>query len=120
MNKTKQLNIKRTARKRRVRSKIRGTAEKPRLSVYRSNTHIYAQLIDDAKRATIASASSLEIKQGTKKIAKSEIAKTVGAELAKKGKAAGIKTAVFDRGSYRYHGRVKALAEAVREGGINF
>ncbi len=120
MKKSKQLNTKRESRKRRVRARIAGTAEKPRLSVHRSNTHIYAQLIDDAKRKTIVSASSLEIRQGTKKIVKSEIAKLVGAELAKKGKAAGIKTAVFDRGSYRYHGRVKALAEAAREGGIHF
>ncbi len=120
MKKAKQLNTKRTSRKRRVRARIRGTAERPRLSVHRSNVHMYAQLIDDTRRATIASVSSLEIKQGAKKMVKSEIAKMVGAELAKKGKAAGIKIAVFDRGRYRYHGRVKALAEAVREGGISF
>lgn len=118
MKKTKKFNAARISRKARVRAKIKGTKEKPRLSVFRSNTHIYAQLIDDVTRKTLAAASSLEIKEGKKKTTKMETAKAVGVELAKKGKAAGVKTAVFDRGSYRYHGRVKALAESVKEGGI--
>lgn len=105
--------------KRRVRAKISGTAERPRLSVFRSNNHIYAQLIDDLSSRTLAAASSMEegIDQGKPPV---EVGKLVGMRLAEKAKAAGIDTAVFDRNGYRYHGRVKALADGAREGGLTF
>jgi large subunit ribosomal protein L18 len=112
-------------RKRRTRLKIRGTSERPRLSVFRSNKHIYAQIIDDTKRVTIA-ASSTQEKTLAKKFKKTgsggniEAAKQVGADLAKKAKDAGVERVVFDRGSYLFHGRVKALADAAREGGLVF
>jgi len=105
----------RIARHGRVRKKIAGTAERPRLVVFRSLTHIYAQLIDDVKGATLASASDAE---GSGK--KSERAAAVGTQLAERAKAAGIESVVFDRGGYRYHGRVKALADAARKGGLQF
>lgn len=101
----------------RSRSKIFGTAEKPRLSVFRSNRATSAQLIDDEKGMTIACASGRELEKKGKRT-KSEEAKLVGALIAKKAKEKGVSRAVFDRGSYRYHGRVKALAEGAREGGI--
>lgn len=102
----------------RVRSKVSGTAEKPRLCVFRSNKHIEAQIIDDTKGVTLVSASSVALKlpQG----GNVEAAKTVGAELAKKAIAAGITTVCFDRNGYLYHGRVAALADAAREGGLKF
>ncbi len=100
----------------RVREKIRGSAARPRLAVYRSLTHIYAQLIDDDAGKTLAAASSLETKD--KKDKKSELAKTVGAQLGERAKAKGISEVVFDRGGYRYHGRVKALADGVRASGV--
>ena len=121
MNNGKKLNFVRNARKARVRAKIKGSGEKPRLSIFRSNTHIYAQIIDDATRKTLLSASSLDIAgkgAKTKKSTKTETAQMVGAALGKKAKEAGIKHLVFDRGAYRYHGRVKALAEAVKTEGI--
>ncbi len=123
MNKGKKLNFIRNARKTRVRSKIKGSGEKPRLSIFRSNTHIYAQIIDDATRKTMLSASSLDVAvkdAKTKKSTKAEIATMVGVALGKKAKEAGIKTVVFDRGAYRYHGRVKALAEGIKTEGIQF
>ena len=104
--------------KRGIRSKISGTAEKPRLAVFRSNTGISAQLIDDIKGVTVASSSSVEFK--TNKGTKSEISKLVGQKIAEKAKAAGIETIVFDRGGFLYHGRVKALAEGAREAGLAF
>lgn len=104
--------------KRRVRSKITGSAERPRLSVFRSNNHIYAQLIDDLSGTTLAAASSLTLSADGK--APVEVGKEVGQALAEKAKAAGIETAVFDRNGYRYHGRVRALAEGAREGGLQF
>jgi large subunit ribosomal protein L18 len=100
----------------RTRARIKSVTERPRLSVFRSNTAIYAQIINDATGKTLVSASSLELKG--KKIKKTDIAKTVGQQLALKALKAGVKTVAFDRGAYRYHGRVKALAEAVREGGL--
>lgn len=103
----------------RVRSKIFGTAKLPRLSVFRSNTHIYGQLIDDEKGVTLASFSDLKIKK-TKELKKTEIAGMVGEELAKKAAAKKIKKVVFDRNGLRYHGRVKALAEGARKGGLEF
>ncbi|MFC0234548.1 50S ribosomal protein L18 [Vagococcus entomophilus] len=105
-------------RHKRVRAKISGTAECPRLNVFRSNKNIYAQVIDDVAGVTLASASTLdkEISGGTK----TETAKAVGALVAKKATEKGIKEVVFDRGGYLYHGRVAALAEAARENGLEF
>lgn len=98
-----------------MRAGIRGTAERPRLSVFRSNRFIYAQLIDDVGGRTLASASSKEVKKtGDKK----NQAKAVGSLIAERAKEKGIKSAVFDRGAYQYHGRVKALAEAFKENGL--
>jgi len=98
----------------RVRKKVAGTAERPRLAVYRSNRHIYAQLIDDRAARTLAAASDLDQADG----AKSSRAERVGKALAERAKAAGIDRAVFDRGGRLYHGRVKALADGAREGGL--
>ena len=105
-------------RKLRVRSKVYGTSERPRLSVYRSLKHIYAQLIDDTQGRTLASASSRE--KGAGKGAKSALAGQVGERLAKKAVAAGVKKVVFDRGARIYHGRVKAVADGARKGGLEF
>ena len=103
----------------RVRTKISGTAECPRLCVYRSNTNLYAQIIDDVAGNTIVSASTLD-KEIKTKHANKEAAKEVGALVAKKTIEKNIKTVVFDRGGYIYHGVVKELAEAAREGGLEF
>ena len=103
-------------RKNRTRAKIHGTAERPRLNVFRSNKQIYAQVINDVTGQTLASASSL----GLEAMPKIEQAQKVGALVAEKAKAAGITSVVFDRNGYLYHGRVKALADAAREGGLNF
>ena len=105
--------------KTRVRKSVSGTPERPRLSVYRSNTGMYAQIIDDLAGRTLVSASSLKDKKATG-IPKIEQAKIVGQSIAEKAKAAGIDKVVFDRNGYLYHGRVKALAEAAREAGLNF
>ena len=103
--------------KQRIRTKVFGTAERPRLTVFRSNSQIYAQVIDDTKGATLASASSLAIKgKGTK----TEKAAIVGKAIAEAAKKAGVETVVFDRNGYLYHGRVKQLADAAREGGLKF
>jgi large subunit ribosomal protein L18 len=105
-------------RHRRVRAKVSGTAERPRLAVYRSNRGIFAQLIDDVAGHTIASASSLDGKvRGTKR---SEAPAAVGRLVAERARDAGIARVVFDRGGYLYHGRVKALADAARESGLEF
>lgn len=100
----------------RIRKKVNGTAERPRLSVFRSNKQIYAQVINDLEGKTLASASSA----GMDKMPKIEQAKKVGALVAEKAKAAGVEKVVFDRNGYLYHGRVQALADAAREGGLNF
>jgi large subunit ribosomal protein L18 len=100
----------------RVRKKVVGTAERPRLAVYRSNRHIYAQLIDDDTAATLASASDRDVKGG--EAAKTDAAKAVGELLAERAKAAGIDRVVFDRGGRLFHGRVAALAEGAREKGL--
>lgn len=102
----------------RIRKKISGTAAQPRVAVFRSNSQIYAQIIDDVAGKTLVSASSLEL--GKAKVNKTEAATKVGASLAEKAKGAGIEKVVFDRGGYLYHGRVKALAEGAREGGLKF
>jgi large subunit ribosomal protein L18 len=99
----------------RVRKKVSGTAERPRLNVFRSNKGIYAQLIDDVAGSTLAAASTMDVTIAGTKVEKS---KAVGLILADKAKAAGISNVVFDRGGYLYHGRVKALAEGAREGGL--
>ena len=102
----------------RVRNKVSGTAECPRLNVFRSNTQIFAQIIDDVKGVTLASSSSVELK--IKNGGNVEGAKLVGKDIAEKAKKLKIKNVVFDRGGYLYHGRVKALAEAARENGLEF
>jgi len=102
----------------RVRKKLSGTAERPRLAVFRSLKHISAQVIDDLSGKTLASASSLE--KGLKADGNVDGAKKVGAELAKRAKAAGIETVIFDRGGFKYHGRVASLADGAREGGLKF
>ncbi|MBC7868496.1 MAG: 50S ribosomal protein L18 [Gloeobacteraceae cyanobacterium ES-bin-316] len=104
----------------RIRKKISGTPGKPRLSVFRSNSEIYAQLIDDTNGATIASASSKQKDISAQKAAKTEKSKMVGEAIAKKATELGIKAVVFDRSGYIYHGRVKAVAEGAREGGLDF
>lgn len=108
----------RIARHKRLRKRLEGTTERPRLAVFRSLKHIYAQIIDDSTGTTIAAASSQEksIKAG----GNAEGAKLIGAELAKRAKAKGIEAVVFDRGGFRYHGRVANLAEGAREGGLKF
>ena len=111
-----QKTLKRLSRKNRVRAKISGTAARPRLSVFRSNAHISVQLIDDTAWKTLASASDLKIEGWSK----TELAKKVWLEMAKKVLDLKIEDVVFDRGWFAYHGRVKALAEALREGGLKF
>ncbi len=112
-------NAQRLKRHKRVRGKIAGTPERPRLNVFRSETNIYAQLIDDVKGVTLVSASSLE-KGFEGSGSNCEAAKKVGLAIAERAKAKGIETVVFDRGGYLYHGRVQALAEGAREGGLSF
>jgi large subunit ribosomal protein L18 len=108
----------RLKRRRRVRAKVRGSAERPRISVFRSNRGIFAQLIDDDSGRTLAAVSWTEADLRDRK--PMEQAKQAGALLAERARAAGVEAAVFDRGGYRYHGRVAALAEGAREGGLTF
>jgi large subunit ribosomal protein L18 len=103
-----------------IRKKVAGTAQNPRLSVYRSNSDIYVQLIDDATGTTLASASSKDKDVKAQKANKVDKSKLVGATIAGKASSLGITTVVFDRGGYLYHGRVKAVAEGAREGGLQF
>ena len=117
------LKITNDRRKKRVRLSLRRTASgRPRLSVFRSSKHIYAQVIDDAKGETLVAASSIEkdVRAGGKTGGNIEAAKAVGVRLAARAKEKGVKQVVFDRGGYLYHGRVKALADAAREGGLEF
>ena len=111
-------NRSRERRATRVRSKVRGTAERPRLSVFRSNRSIWAQVIDDGAGRTLASAGSAHVTE--KGLSKKDQAAKVGEILAERAKAAGVERVVFDRGPYLYHGRVKALADGAREGGLDF
>ena len=111
--------LERTRRHARVRTKVSGTAERPRLCVYRSNTNIYAQIIDDVAGNTLVSASTLDKEVKTKN-SNVEAAKEVGALIAKRAEAKKIKTVVYDRSGYIYHGVIKELAEAAREGGLEF
>lgn len=111
------------ARKRRhlrIRKRIRGTQDKPRLCVYRSLTHIYAQIIDDDRGHTMVAASDVEAAAETKGKRKSDVAKVVGELIGKRAQEQGITTVVFDRGGYQFHGRVKALATGAREAGLKF
>lgn len=112
--------IRRSKIKYRIRKKVYGTAQKPRLSVFRSNKGIYAQLVDDDNGQTLAAASSLDKDFANAKGTKVEQSKRVGEALAKKALALNLTTCVFDRGGYLYHGRVKALADGAREGGLQF
>ena len=118
MYKTRSRNADRIRRHVRVRQKISGTAECPRLNVFRSNANIQAQIIDDVKGVTLVSASSMQLK--LENGGNVEAAKAVGTELAKRALEKNIKAVVFDRGGYIYHGRVKALADAAREAGLVF
>ena len=118
MKAQKRLTATRQRKRWRVRKKIVGTAERPRLSVYRSSKHIYAQMIDDLGGVTLAAAGSRA--KGAKPGSNIKAAAEVGQKLAESAKAAGINKAAFDRGHYKFHGRIKALAEAVRAGGIQF
>ncbi|MDR3643148.1 MAG: 50S ribosomal protein L18 [Candidatus Doudnabacteria bacterium] len=127
MNSNKQKRAKRIIRHKRVRSTVAGTADRPRLSVFRANTHIYAQVIDDLSGKTLVSASSLEVSAkggpssgGKAKAKKSDMSKEVGKMIAQKAMAKNIKAVRFDRGGFAYHGRVKALADGAREGGLEF
>ncbi|QQS23185.1 50S ribosomal protein L18 [bacterium] len=117
MNKQQHKILKHNLRKGRVRSRVSGTESRPRLSVFRSNTQIYAQIIDDVTGKTLAATSSINLKATGKKV---DQAVNVGKDIAAKATAAGIKAVVFDRGGYKYHGRVKALADAAREAGLQF
>jgi large subunit ribosomal protein L18 len=108
----------RLRRRRRVRARISGTAERPRLSVYRSNRGVFAQLIDDTRGHTVAAVNWTEA--DLRKLGATEQAKRAGELLAERARANGVETCVFDRGGYQYHGRVRALAEGAREGGLAF
>jgi large subunit ribosomal protein L18 len=107
---------------RRIRKKISGTPERPRLAVFRSQAHIYAQVIDDGTGRTVCSASSLDetLKKDAKRGANVAAAKAVGSLIATRAKEKGVEAVVFDRGGFQYHGRIKALADAAREGGLKF
>ncbi len=122
MDSLKQKKTRKERLRRGIRKKIKGTAEKPRIVVFRSNKQIYAQVIDDYKESTLASASSIDqdLRDEVKGLSKSEAAKVVGQKLAEKALDADISRAVFDRNVYLYHGRVKALADGAREQGLNF
>ena len=112
----------RIRRHRRVRKKVMGTAERPRLAVFRSQAHIYAQLIDDDQGRTLCAASSLDkdLKGALKSGANLAAAKAVGQKIAERAKEKGVSAVVFDRGGFQYHGRIKALADAAREAGLKF
>jgi large subunit ribosomal protein L18 len=115
MNRVKQNNLRIKKRAIRIRAKLSGSTERPRLSVFRSNRYTYAQAIDDSTGKTLVSASTRQLKEGK---TKSEKATNLGTLVAEKAKEAGIKAMIFDKGSYKYHGRVKNVAEALRESGI--
>ena len=110
----------RERRHRRVRARVIGTAERPRLNVFRSLSHIYAQVIDDSQGHTLAAAGSLESDLKSQEGTKTDQAKAVGRLVAERARAAGVTQVVFDRGGWKYHGRIKALADAAREAGLDF
>ncbi|RDU34924.1 50S ribosomal protein L18 [Neobacillus piezotolerans] len=113
-------NVSRKKRHARVRSKLSGTAARPRLNVFRSNKHIYAQLIDDVNGVTLASASTMDKDFGSEVSGNKDAAQKVGELIAKRGVEKGITSVVFDRGGYLYHGRIQVLADAARENGLQF
>jgi large subunit ribosomal protein L18 len=120
MAEIKNARLQRMQRHKRVRRKVTGTPDRPRLAVFRSLNHLYAQVIDDTQGRTLAAASSMdaEVKEQTAGKSKSEVSKIVGALVARKAKSAGVDKVVFDRGGFKYHGRVKALADSAREEGL--
>jgi large subunit ribosomal protein L18 len=120
MDKQKSKQVRRARRVVRIRREISGVTSRPRLAVYKSLNHIYAQVIDDLKGSTIVSASTAEKKLGLEKTGNSAAAAKVGEALAERAKAKGVAAVVFDRRGFKYHGRIKALAEAARKGGLNF
>ena len=122
MSTTKKKAVSRTRRKRSIRGKISGTAERPRLTVFRSNKHIYAQVIDDVAGKTLAAFSTAHegVRESVGEKKKTEVAQIVGQKLAEKCKELSIENVVFDRNGFIYHGRVKAVAEGAREGGLRF
>ena len=122
MKKTAQREVARQRRHQRVRERVVGTGQLPRFNVFRSLKHIYAQVIDDTRGHTLAAASTLDpgLRNEVKGLTKTEQAKLVGRLLAKRALEHGVKKVAFDRGGYKYHGRVKSLAEAVRQGGLEF
>jgi large subunit ribosomal protein L18 len=122
MGKTTHKGVARKRRHRRVRKQVMGTSQRPRFNVFRSLRHIYAQVIDDTQGHTLAAASTLdlELRDEIKGLTKTEQAKLVGGLLAKRALERGVKKVAFDRGGYKYHGRVKSLAEAARERGLEF
>lgn len=120
MNKNKDKTIRRTRRRIGLRKRISGTPSRPRLAIFKSLNHIYAQVIDDLAGKTLASASTRDSGLKLEKTGNSAAAKAVGTALAQKAKAAGVSEVAFDRGGFRYHGRVKALADGAREGGLKF
>lgn len=121
MNKNKAKQHRRSRRRIGIRKRVVGTPERPRLSVFRSNNHIYVQLIDDMAGTTLVSASSRDKGVGAGSSGgNSDAAKAVGAAIAERAKKAGVESVVFDRGGFKYHGRVKALADAARENGLKF
>lgn len=118
MEKNKLKTLRRTRRKIGIRKRVFGSSEQPRLAIYRSSKHMYAQLIDDYSGKTLAAANTVQAK--AEKGGNIDAAKQVGSAIAEKAKAAGIEKVTFDRGGFKYHGRVKALADAAREGGLKF
>lgn len=120
MNRNKQKTIRRGRRRTGIRKRVIGTPERPRLAIFRSAKHVYAQVIDDLAGKTIASASSRDKDFSAEKTGNADAAKAVGAKIAERAKAAGVEAVVFDRGGYRYHGRVQALASGAREAGLKF
>jgi large subunit ribosomal protein L18 len=121
MNANKAKTLRRTRRRMGMRKRIRGTPERPRLSVYKSLNHMYAQVIDDLAGKTLVAASSVDVADSVGgKTGNAAAAKAVGKLLAERAKAAGISSVVFDRGGFKYHGRIKALADSAREGGLQF
>jgi len=122
MNRERRLSRQRLRRKRHTRKTLRGTPDRPRLTVFRSQRHIYCQIVDDLSGQTLAAASTIEpeLAKQTGGRADKEAAKTVGVTLAQRAVAAGLSQVRFDRGSYKYHGRIAALADGAREGGLGF
>jgi large subunit ribosomal protein L18 len=120
--KTIETHVRRVRRQRRVRAKVKGTGARPRLNVFRSMRHIFAQIIDDAQGHTLVAASTLDkdVRAQAAQLKKMDESKAVGKLLAQRALAKGLKQVVFDRGGYQYHGRVKALADGAREGGLEF